>query len=78
MIPALRVDDQTYTNGKALTVDLQKGVPCLWAMVDSDAAKVPRRVHMCGTGDICEHDLSKYVGTIQLAAGELILHVFVD
>lgn len=51
----------------------QEKMPCLWAMVDSDAPLVERAVWIRGTGQECP--TQGYVGTIQ--DGPFVWHFFV-
>ena len=54
-----------------------KEVPCLWAIVDTDAPTTYRRFFIFGTGEAMnpEYPLT-YIGTFQLKAGALVYHVF--
>lgn len=59
-----------------LDVQVQHGAPYLWAMVDPTAAKVGRVLHVHGTGKGIHEPSGSYVGSFQLAGGELVFHVF--
>lgn len=60
-----------------LTIQEQYGEPCLWALVDPDKPKKPRVLRIIGTGHpIPDVDTLKYLGTIQMAGGGLIWHIF--
>ena len=62
-----------------LTVQVQKGTACIWALVDSDAPLITRRLFIIGTGrdaSILESVNAKYIGTFQLLNGDLIWHLF--
>ena len=61
-----------------LTVQTQRGVPCLWALVDLDESKKEERhIRIAGTGhQIIDKEASRYIGTVQMAEGDLIWHVF--
>lgn len=59
-----------------LTVQLQKGVPCLWAVVNPDAPKELRLFEIVGTGHPMRLGSMQYVGTFQLYVDELVFHVF--
>jgi hypothetical protein len=54
---------------KVLTVQIQQGIPCIWALVDTNTKTEHRRFRIAGTN----HDLTdaidrlKYVGSFQLA-----------
>lgn len=63
---------------RILSVDVQHGVPCLWAMVDPTAPKVARRFRLAGTGHplAAEWTADRFVGTVILAGGMLVFHLF--
>jgi len=58
-----------------LTVQVQHGSPCLWALVDTDAPLVPMKILVVGTGKEVP-DNTRYIGTCHLFKGTLVLHVF--
>lgn len=79
----LRIDDEQIVTMPAvfrvLCVQVQRGVPCLWVMVDESSSPRDVSVSIRGTG----HDVSgippdDYVGTFQVADGALIFHVFLS
>lgn len=78
----LKVDDfQIVTmprGAEILTVQAQREQPCIWALVDTDNDSEERHIRMAGTGrSINSRDkLLRYIGTFQLAGGNLIFHVF--
>lgn len=61
-----------------LTAQIQRDVPCVWALVDTTKPVQERRFVVVGTG----HELVggsvglKYVGTFQHFDGRLVLHLF--
>lgn len=59
-----------------LTVQVQHGTPCIWAIVDSDNASNPRRFRMYGTGHKVD-ETGTYVGTFHIRNGTLVFHLFV-
>jgi hypothetical protein len=59
-----------------LSVQLQNDLPCIWAMVDGDAEKEPRSIHIYGTGHALTDRKVQFIGTIQM--GSLVFHVFED
>jgi len=64
---------------KPLTVEVQNGVPCLWATVDTEAELGQAVVRVVGTGhDAEEVRFMDYLGTYQLRGGALVFHVFGD
>lgn len=65
------------TNSEILTVQLQREVPCLWAVVDTDEkVKEKRIIRIIGTGNIVPKCYLDYIGTFQMVGGDLIWHVF--
>lgn len=62
---------------RLLSVQVQNGEPCLWALVDSSAPSVDRSFALRGIGhEVGELDLSAFVGTFQLRGGGLVFHLF--
>jgi hypothetical protein len=62
-----------------LCVQVQHGVPCLWAIVIPDAATVKRTVATYGTGFPMDvRQAENYVGTYQIRGGDEVYHVFID
>lgn len=60
---------------KVLTVQVQRDIPCIWAVVDPSADREVRRFVIVGTG----HSMNRkgpYIGTFQLEGGALVFHVF--
>lgn len=66
-------------HAEILTMQIQKGVPYIWLLVDPDNDYENRLFFIVGTGHL--HDnLSKknYIGTYQELNGQFIWHVFED
>lgn len=67
---------------RILSVDTQYGQPCLWALVDPSAMTETRQFRIITTGsaeienDAYQQGRLRYVGTVLLFAGEMVLHVF--
>jgi hypothetical protein len=61
---------------KVLTVQLQHGLPQIWALVEDDGSAVPRAFRWFGTGHTVERTAGSYVGTVQLEGGALVFHLF--
>lgn len=62
-----------------LTVQVQNGKPCLWALVNPTKNKEKRFIEMFGTGHEIHYDMGisrNYLGTLQFHDGLLIVHVF--
>jgi hypothetical protein len=73
-------DIQTVSMPKGaeiLTVQIQLGGVCLWAMVDPEAPKEDRIIITYGTGHpIDSPHLLRYIGTYQIPERVLVFHVF--
>lgn len=65
-------------NASILTVQTQKGVPHIWALLDSGAQLVDRIFAVYGTGHRLPKDMSmhKYIGTFQMSNNLLVFHLF--
>lgn len=67
---------------RVLSVQVQNGMPCLWAAVDSNEMDLEERLfHIVGTGLPIQHDVEDdsvdgFIGTIQLLDGRIVIHVF--
>ena len=78
----LEVEDyQVVTMPKSaqiLTVQAQRGKPCIWALVDTDNNPEKRYFRIAGTGHPIrlKDKLLRYIGTFQMIGGDLIFHVF--
>lgn len=66
------------TGAGALAAQAQHGAPCIWALVDPTARKVQRTAVVVGTGHTFAPCDLQYVGTVQLADGALVFHVFLE
>lgn len=68
---------QLPRGAQLLTVQVQRGEPVLWALVDPGAPDETRTFRLAGTGHrIDDADLLTYVGTFQLHGGALVFHLF--
>ena len=63
-----------------LTVQVQRGVPQIWALVDPSLQNEVRTFRLSGTGhpvDVSDYrDDLKYIGTFQIDSGYLVFHLF--
>ena len=63
-----------------LSAAAQADCVCLWALVDPEAERVGRRINVYGTGWPIDGDpdifIGIFVGTVSLAGGALVWHVF--
>ena len=74
--PAMIEDEFTIAmdaDAQILCVQVQRGVPCIWAIVSPKAKTVKRRFRWVGTGHALDDDYGVYVGSVQLA---LVFHLF--
>lgn len=63
---------------QVLTIQLQDGIPCLWALVDTEAPEVSLPIRMAGTGtrDGFDFDTLRFISTTQY--GAFVLHWFYE
>lgn len=63
---------------KILKAGTQKGVPTLWALVDTEKPETEIEILIYYTGSEIEQDLSRieHLGTLLLHKEELIIHIF--
>jgi hypothetical protein len=62
-----------------LSVQVQRDVPCIWAIVDPANPVESRSFEVFGTGHpfpACIGSGREYIGTFQLLAGSLVFHLF--
>lgn len=59
-----------------LAVQVQRGKPQLWAVVDPEARKVQTGFCLHGTGHPVSDQAGRYVGSFQLMDGDLVFHLF--
>jgi hypothetical protein len=65
---------------KILSIKEQRGVACVWALVEIDP-EIPnevRRFRLAGTGHpiLVDPDELKFVGSVLLRGGDLVFHLF--
>lgn len=59
-----------------LCVQWQGDLVMLWAVVETSAPKVTRRIAVYGTGQPLPDNPGTYVDTFQMMGGKLVWHVF--
>lgn len=59
-----------------LSVQMQYGRLCVWAVVNPEAPTMPRRFWVIGTGRTVPERIGIFLGTVQMAGGDLVWHVF--
>lgn len=57
-----------------LSVQIQRGVICVWALVNTTYSDVAYIFEIIGTGNPVDSMLRKYLGTVQ--DGSMVWHVF--
>ncbi len=62
--------------GTILSLKMQKGIPCVWVLVDVEAQKEKRNFMVVGTGHSFDAENTQFVGTFLLPVGGLVFHVF--
>lgn len=66
-------------NADILTVQMQAGKPCIWAMVDPSSKSEWRYFRIFGTGhEMKDSDCLLYIGTFQMLDGSLVFDAFED
>lgn len=73
-------DEQTINlpvGFQVLTVQMQNGQLCLWALVDPSQPTITHTAFVVGTGNPCDHVAGyAYVGTVQERS--FVRHVFIN
>jgi hypothetical protein len=62
-------------DARILSVQMQRGVPMIWALVDTTEKEVSHRFALRGTGHDCSGLYYAFVGTFQTGNG-LVFHLF--
>jgi hypothetical protein len=68
-----------HNDAQILCVQVQDGIPCLWALVDPATGFSERHFETFGTGHVIPDKIGvyrRYIGTYQLLDGHLVFHVF--
>ena len=65
-------------SAQILTVQAQKEMPCVWALVETNNEPEERYFRMAGTGHLLgpKDKLLRYIGTFQIMRDNLVFHVF--
>ena len=59
-----------------LSVQTQKGIPCIWALVETTAETDAVHFYCYGTGHEHESIDGDFIGTFQLMEGDFVGHLF--
>ena len=62
--------------GRILDVQVQNGIPCMWALVDDEKPVRNRKFRMFGTGHPVTDSVRNFIGTFQLPELGLVFHLF--
>lgn len=60
---------------RPLSVQVQEGVPRMWALVDPSQSHVQRQFQVTGAGLVVP-DGATYIGTFQTVQGRFVWHLF--
>lgn len=76
----LKVDASDYDRNHSRVGHIRVGLPnaYVWAIVDSEAPEVLRKIDVHGTGYELSDSLGKhnYIGSVQILSGRLVYHFF--
>lgn len=61
-----------------LSVQVQRGVPCVWMVVNEDLSARTVRFRIIGTGHAMVENRGAFLGTFQLEDGHFVGHVFYE
>lgn len=59
-----------------LTVQVQRKIPCLWALVETDKQAEERSFRIITTGHPILNNIIRYIGTFQVLESDYVGHVF--
>jgi hypothetical protein len=59
-----------------LSVEMQNGIICLWALVDPEQPLEVRDIRIAGTGDAIKETEIVFIGTVLLHGGSRVYHIF--
>lgn len=66
------------TGARILTIQVQDNVPCMWVLVDTSQELEIRNFKIIGTGHSLDEFHGNYIGTVQMANGFFVWHIFED
>lgn len=76
-VTAQKVNEIEVPRGaQFLTVQLQNGLPRVWALVDPSAPREKRKLWVMPTGAPWECRPLRYIGTFQVERQTLVFHLF--
>lgn len=76
-IPAIDYFEvQLPATAQVLSVQMQRGIACMWVLLDTNAQYFTRRFRLAGTGhQLSAHETLSFIGTFQPTDG-LVFHLF--
>lgn len=71
------VEIEMPLEAEVLSVQVQRGGPCIWALVDPKTTLETKIFVVYGTGHpVNTSTTGKFIGTFQLSGGALVFHLF--
>ena len=70
------IEVQMPVGAKVLSVQVQRATICMWALVETEAKQERRRFCILPTGGAVYSYVGQFIGTFQLAGGNLVFHLF--
>lgn len=67
---------QMPIGAQPISLMMQREQLCLWARVDPSASVERRLFKLRGTGHQVGRDCGKHIGSVQMADGDLVFHLF--
>lgn len=64
------------TGAELLSVQMQEGIPCLWALVEPHQMPAPMEIFIFGTGQPVYVPGLVFIDTFQIPEQGLVFHVF--
>lgn len=59
-----------------LSVQMHRGKPCMWVLLDTDEETAPRSFVVAMTGQPVPTNASRFIGTFVTQQDSLVLHLF--
>jgi hypothetical protein len=73
-----QVTIQVPEGAQILSLQVQGGIPCLWAKVNPDNPKKPMKIGIYGTGHEHQEIPGIFIATFQMEGGTLVFHAFLQ
>lgn len=74
----IQTTNQEYgaSHGTSFGSSVKQEVPCIWALVDSEAPKETRKFRLFGTGHPLSDEPLTHCGSFKMAHDKLVFHLF--